>query len=260
LIPDPFYIVVVGLLVGGLVSLSGLGGAVVLLPLLILALGVSPIVAVGSGTLFSAITKIGAAGLHWHRGNVDLRLVAAMAVGSIPGALLGLRLLVVLRAQYGEEVNALLTRVIALLLIIIPLLMLVQGRVLKPRPGPLRDSVSHRLTRYYGGTLTGLVGGLLVGVTSVGSGSVIIMILLLFYPLRPAVLIGTDIFHAVILTGVAGLGHLGLGTVDLRLVAWLLVGSLPGAYLGFKLIKVVPAVWLRRALLALLVVTGIIML
>jgi uncharacterized membrane protein YfcA len=242
LIPDPFYIVVVGLLVGGLVSLSGLGGAVVLLPLLILALGVSPIVAVGSGTLFSAITKIGAAGLHWHRGNVDLRLVAAMAVGSIPGALLGLRLLVVLRAQYGEEVNALLTRVIALLLIIIPLLMLVQGRVLKPRPGPLRDSVSHRLTRYYGGTLTGLVGGLLVGVTSVGSGSVIIMILL------------------VILTGVAGLGHLGLGTVDLRLVAWLLVGSLPGAYLGFKLIKVVPAVWLRRALLALLVVTGIIML
>lgn len=260
MIQDPAYIVLVGILVGSLVSLTGLGGGVALLPLLILGLGVPPIVAVGSGTVFSALTKTSAAGLHWRRGNVDIGIALAMAVGSIPGALLGVELLAALRSQYGDDVNDVLTRLIGSLLVIIPLLMMTQSHIGKRATAPLRSYVPPRIHRYHGAAFTGLVGGILVGSTSVGSGSVIMIILLLFYRLSPAALVGTDIFHAVILTGVAGLAHLGLGTVDLRLVGWLLVGSLPGTLLGFYLVDVVPGAWLRGILLVLLVATGITML
>ena len=253
----PFLVVLVGFLVGALIGLTGLGGGVVLLPLLILGLHVAPLVAVGSGAVFSALTKIGGAVVHWRRGNVDWRLAAAMALGSVPGALAGVRLLALLRARYGEGVNEILTTLIGALLIVIPLLMLFQKRLEERGGSRLRDLLPGWIHRYHGAVATGLIGGILVGATSVGSGSVIMILLLLFYRRRPAVLVGTDIFHAVILTGVAGLAHLGLGTVDFRLVGWLVVGSVPGVLLGSWMINRLPAVWLRRVLVVLLITTGI---
>jgi uncharacterized membrane protein YfcA len=250
----------IGFVVGGLVSLTGIGGGVLLLPMLILGLRVPPIVAVGSDATFMFLTKLGAAILHWRQGHVDWRLAMTMALGSVPGALVGLGILVSLRSHYGEGVNDILRPLIGVLLVVIPLLMLVQNRVEGYRGALLRNHLPGWVNRYNGAIFTGLIGGVLVGLTSVGSGSVIMMLLLLFYHRPPAVLVGTDIFHAVILTGVTGLAHLGLGTVDVGLVGWLLVGSVPGVVLGSRLTVLVPAVRLRQGLLILLFTTGIIML
>jgi uncharacterized protein len=252
--------VLIGFVVGGMVSLSGLGGGVLLLPLLIFGLHVPPIVAVGSGAVFSALTKSGAALLHWRQGHVDWRLAMALALGSVPGALAGMELLTQLHSHYGEGVNDILNTTIGVLLVVIPLLMVLQSRLEENAGTSLRDRLPSWINRYNGAIFSGLIGGTLVGVTSVGSGSVIMMMLLLFYSRPPAVLVGTDIFHAVILTGVAGLAHLGLGTVDLSLVGWLVVGSVPGVMLGSSLATLVPAIWLRQGLLVLLFTTGLAML
>jgi uncharacterized membrane protein YfcA len=250
------YTALIGLLVGSLVSLTGLGGGVLLLPLLILGLQIPPIVAVGSGAVFSALTKIGAAVLHWRRGNVDWELVVYMIWGSVPGALSGVGLLAFLRSRYGEGINDILSTVIGVLLVAIPLLMIVQGPLEESRK-TFRERLPHWVTRYNGAMFTGFVGGALVGLTSVGSGSVIMMLLLLFYSRKPRVLVGTDIFHAVILMMVTGVAHFGLGTVDIRLVGWLLAGSVPGVFLGSRLIAFFPGRWLRRVLLGILLASGI---
>jgi uncharacterized membrane protein YfcA len=257
---EPLYIALIGLLVGVLVGLTGLGGGVVLLPLLILVLKVPSLVAVGSGAVFSALTKIGGASLHWRRGNVDLGLALPMAAGSVPGALLGVWGLAILDSRYGDGLNDALTHFIGLLLIIVPVLLLTQNLVMEYREGPFSDYVPGWIQPWHGAVFTGLVGGVLVGMTSVGSGSVIMILLILFYRRKPKVLVGTDIFHAVILTGVAGLGHMKLGTVNYSLVGWLLVGSIPGVLLGSRLTGVVAPARLRQVLLAVLIITGIVML
>lgn len=255
---DPqLHIIFIGLLVGVLVGLSGLGGGVLLLPLLILGAGVSPLVAVGSGAVFSALTKIGGSVLHYRRGNVDVKLGLAMALGSIPSVLAGVGLLAFLKDQYGESLNQILSTVIGVLLMLIPAIMILQQRLWEGDRRPLREQLPRWINRYHGAVITGIAGGFLVGVTSVGSGSVIMIMLLLFYRLPPTILVGTDLFHAVILTGVAGLSHFWLGTVDIRLVLWLILGSVPGVLLGTKLTGVISATWLRRVLLVLMFATGI---
>lgn len=192
---DPqFHIIFIGLLVGTLVGLSGLGGGVLLLPLLILGAGVPPLVAVGSGAVFSALTKIGGSVMHYRRGNVDVKLGLAMSLGSIPAALAGVGLLALLMAEYGEDLNQILGKVIGILLIVIPAIMFLQRRLWEGDDRPLRDQLPRWINRYHGAVVTGLVGGFLVGITSVGSGSVIMVMLLLFYRLAPAILVGTDIF------------------------------------------------------------------
>lgn len=245
--------VVVGLVVGILVGLTGLGGGMLLLPLLISVLGVSPILAVGSDAVINCITKIGAGGLHWRMGNVNWRLVLNLAYGSIPGAILGVLVLARARTAYGDGVNDFLKVAIGILLVIIPVAYLL-------KPGP---SASRRLSsnlprdRYsFGITAIGFIAGVLVGITSIGSGSVILMLLMVCYGLPPAVMVGTDIVHAVVLAGLTGLLQYRLGNVNLPLVACVLLGSVPGGLVGAYLTSYLPSTRLRQLLCTLLVVVG----
>jgi uncharacterized membrane protein YfcA len=220
-------------------------------------LRVPPLHAVGSDIVFSFFTKIGGALMHWRKQNVDWRLALIMAIGSIPGALLGVSLLAHLRYRFGDGVNEILRTLIAVLLIVIPLMMVLQGWALRSEERSLRSFLPRWVNVYNGGIVTGFVGGLLVGLTSVGSGTVIMLLLILFVNRPPRTLVGTDIFHAVLLTGVTGLAHVGLGTVNFHLVAWLLMGSIPGVLLGSHFTGLLPAVWLRRVLLVLLIAAGL---
>lgn len=254
------YTLIIGLVVGALVGLTGNGAGTLLLPLLILVLHVSPIIAVGSAVAFSGLTKVGSAWLHWRLGNVDWKVVLAMSAGSIPGALIGVAVLGSLRAHYGAGVNIILKHLIAILLILIPILMLVQDRLQNGGTKPLHDHLPRWIHGYPGAALIGLLGGSLVGLTAIGAGSVIMMLFLLFFRRPPDVMVGTNIFHGVILAAVATLAHIGLGTVDVRLVGWLLVGSVPGALLGSWLTHIIRAVWLRRILLSFVVAAGVVML
>jgi len=243
--------ILVGFVVGVLIGLTGVGGGVLLLPVLIFGLGYQPIVAVGSDAVFNFFTKIPASLLHLKKGTVRRKVVMALAVGSIPGSYGGVKLLVYIRHLYGDGVNNFIKTAVGVLLIIVPLLLLFQRRI--------EERVANRpptAKGFAGMALIGLVAGFLVGMTSVGSGSIIMMLLLLFYSFPPKVNVGTDIVHAVVLTGVTGLMHFRLGNVDPTLVVSLLIGSIPGGLLGSHLSTRVPMLWLRRLLCALLLITG----
>ncbi len=221
-----------------------------LLPLLISVLGVPPILAVGSDAVINCVTKIGAGGLHWRRGNVNWRLVLRLAYGSIPGAILGVTVLTRVRAAYGEGVNDFLKVAIGCLLIVIPI-----AYLLKRAPSTSRRPI--RQDNFdFGVTAIGFVAGVLVGVTSIGSGSVILMLLMVFYGLPPALMVGTDIVHAVLLAGLTGLLQYRLGNVNMQLVACVLIGSIPGGLLGAYLTNHLPSTRLKQLLCTLLVVVG----
>lgn len=243
--------VLIGLIVGTLIGLTGLGGGVLLLPILIFGLGVPAIKAVGSDALFNFITKIPSSIVHLSKGTVRRKVVIALAVGSVPGSILGVRLLQHLRVVYGDGVNDFIKTAVGILLIVVSTLLLLQRRIeagMYNRPPTAKS--------FAGMAVIGLVAGFLVGMTSVGSGSMIMMLLLLFYSYPPKVMVGTDIVHAMILTGVTSLLHFRLGNVDPSLVGYLLIGSIPGGVVGSYLSTRVPVLWLRRILCAILLMTG----
>ncbi len=243
--------ILVGFVVGVLIGMSGVGGGVLLLPVLIFGLKVPALMAVGSDALFNFFTKIPASLMHLKKGTVRRKVVLALAAGSVPGSICGVNLLMYIRHLYGDGVNNFIKSAVGLLLIVIPTLLLFQKRI--------EEKVAHRpptMKGFAGMALIGLLAGFLVGMTSVGSGSIIMMLLLLFYSFAPKVNVGTDIVHAVILTGVTGLLHFRLGNVDPQLVITLLIGSVPGGLLGSHLATRVPMLWLRRILCALLLITG----
>jgi len=243
--------VLVGFVVGTLIGLTGVGGGVLLLPVLIFGLKVPAILAVGSDALFNFFTKIPAGLLHLKKGTVRRKVVIALAVGSVPGSYAGVELLVHIRHLYGDGVNNFIKTAVGVLLIVIPTLLMFQKRIeekIVNRPPTLKG--------FAGMAGIGLIGGFLVGMTSVGSGSIIMMLLLLFYSFPPKINVGTDIVHAVILTGVTSMLHWHFNNVDPRLVVSLLIGSIPGGLLGSHLATRVPMIWLRRILCTLLLITG----
>ncbi|MGB2624464.1 MAG: sulfite exporter TauE/SafE family protein [Candidatus Acidiferrum sp.] len=249
--------VAVGLIAGTLVGLTGLGGGLVLLPLLISVLGVSPIVAVGSDAVINCITKIGAGSLYWRRGSVDWRLALNLAYGSIPGAVVGVLLLAQIRAMYGQRVNEVLKVAIAALLIVIPIAYVFAG----DRSTKRRNLTNVRIRNYrLGIILIGFLAGVLVGVTSIGSGSIILMLLLVFYGYTPAILVGTDIVHAVVLAGITGWLQFRMNNVDTMLVASVLLGSIPGGLLGAHLTKYLAPGRFKLLLCCVLAVVGVRML
>jgi uncharacterized membrane protein YfcA len=243
--------ILIGFTVGTLIGLTGLGGGVLLLPMLIFGLRIPPIIAVGTDALCNFFTKIPASIIHFNKGTVRIKVVLALAVGSIPGSYLGVTFLVHLRQIHGAGVNDFIKSAVGLLLVIIPALLLFQRRIEDHLVGrqPTMQSFAFM-------SVIGLVGGFLVGITSVGSGSIIMMLLLLFYSFPPKIMVGNDIAHAVILTGVTSLLHWRAGNVDLTLVGSLLIGSIPGGMLGSYLATRVPVLWLRRILCAVLLMTG----
>ena len=243
--------ILIGFLVGTLIGLTGVGGGVLLLPILIFVLRVPPILAVGSDALFNFVTKIGSAWVHIRKGTVKRRVVMCLASGSVPGSIAGVSLLGHLRTVYGTGVNTFITTAVGILLICIPTLMLFQRRI--------EEHVAQRkptMKSIVGMAFIGLLAGFLVGMTSVGSGSIIMMLLLLFYSFPPKMMVGTDILHAVILTGVTSLMHFRIHNIDPYLVGSLVIGSIPGGLVGSHLSTRMPTLWLRRILCTVLLVTG----
>jgi uncharacterized protein len=244
----------IGFGVGTLIGMTGVGGGVLLLPILIFGLGVPPLRAVGSDALFNFVTKIGASAVHLRKGTVRRRVVLALAAGSAPGSYLGVSFLVHLRNIYGNGVNKFITVAVGVLLVCIPTFLFFQKKIEDmAASAPVQPPTAKT---FLGMSLIGLVAGFLVGITSVGSGSIVMMMLLLFYSFQPKVMVGTDIVHALILTGVTSLLHFRMHNVDTHLVGALLIGSVPGGLLGSYLSTRVPVPWLRRILCAVLLATG----
>lgn len=234
---DPIYILF-GLGVGILVGLTGIGGGSLMTPLLILVGGVSPAVAIGTDLAYGAITKTVGGWRHLRLGTVDLGVSKWMAVGSVPGSLVGVAL------STAIDVKMLLA-VVAVALSIAALAILGRSFVRAPKE---QESVAMETRHRLSAVGIGLVLGTLVGMTSVGSGALIGPILILLFRLTPHRVVGTDVFHAAILLWTAGIAHGVVGNVDYVLTATILIGSLPGVWLGTALLPRVPAAGLRPLL------------
>lgn len=250
---------VAGLLVGTAVGATGVGGGSLMTPILILFYGISPAVAVGTDLLYASISKGFGVVLHRNRGTVDWQIVGRLSAGSVPAALLTL---VFLHGQSpGAQLDALIKFTLAVAVILTATFALFQEpllRLIKRSGRAGSDFVARHQAALT--VLCGALVGTLVTVSSVGAGVIGMMLLLILYPAHaPIRLVGSDLAHAVLITGIAGLGHMGLGTVDGFMLLFLLIGALPGIWLGTRLAFRLNDRALKRTISALLVFIGLTM-
>ncbi|QUH03007.1 sulfite exporter TauE/SafE family protein [Saccharopolyspora erythraea] len=243
-----------GLLTGVLVGLTGMGGGALAMPLLTLVFGVPPLAAVSTDLVASAVTKPIGAAVHLRRRTVDLRLVGLLCLGSLPCAAIGS----VLAGTLGERTQDVLRIVAGAAVVVAAGTLFVRMYLDRMRPP---HPWEHPRARPVATVALGAVAGLVVGTTSVGSGSIVIVCLLLLQRrLTSARLVGTDLVQAVPLVLVAAGGHLLVGDVDPGLVASLLAGSVPGVLAGAVLSARTPDVPIRVALGTMLILTGLVLL
>ncbi len=242
-----------GFAVGGLVGLTGVGGGSLMTPLLILVFGRSATTAVGTDLLYAAMTKSVGGWAHARRQNVDWPIVARLASGSIPGALLTVAAMSAIGIR-GHTSPRLITVTLGVALMLSAAAVLARHRI---RNWSRRVVVSERMIAPLT-VAAGLALGVLVTISSVGAGALGMAMLVMIYPGRPlARLVGTDIAHAVPLTLTAGLGHMLIGSVSWNLLFSLLLGSVPGILVGAHLAARVPEHISRPILAAILITVGL---
>ncbi|GEB30428.1 MULTISPECIES: sulfite exporter TauE/SafE family protein [Brevibacillus] len=250
-----FHLTIVGLLVGFLVGLTGVGGAALLTPILIF-LGIQPTVAVGTDLVYNAITKIFGTWQHWRQKTVHFSIVLYLALGSIPSAIAAVHVMNWIHL-YVTSADQIFKKILGFALILIPIAMLLKSLLNRRQPQlntwQQKPLAQKRLVLIAVGALLGF----LVGLTSIGSGSLFAIALMHFFAFSGKEVVGTDIAHAFFLTSAAGLAHMSFGTVDLFIVMQLLLGSIPGVIIGSRLSCKVPTVFLRWVISIVIIISGI---
>ena len=252
---DP-YIVLGSAFVGFLVGLTGAGGGALMTPMLILLFNVKPLTAISSDLVAAVFMRPFGAAVHITKGTVNFKLVGWMVAGSVPMAFLGAYLLHLLGHAKTSQTN--IERALGAALLIGAAAMVVRF-ILDRRSGQRRQGVVHGLTvRPFPTVLIGMVGGLVVGMTSVGSGSLMIVLLLFLYPMIGAnQLVGTDLTQAVPLTVAAALGALAFGHVEFAVTTSIIVGSVPGVLVGSFLSSRAPDKYIRPAITFVIFASGL---
>jgi uncharacterized membrane protein YfcA len=234
-----FRISILGFVVGLLVGLTGMGGGALMTPALILLGLARPAIAVGTDLVWGTLTKAVGAFVHCRQKTVDFTIVKRLAIGSIAGALAGLALLARLHKHGAEAMDRVIVRMLAIALMCVALSLFVRavrGSRINTGADLLHEKGPAWLT-----SVLGAVIGFLVSLTSVGSGSLIVACLVVLYPCIPMRrIVGSDIVHALFLVGISALGHLGMGSINVPLLGALLIGSIPGVWVGSKMSAVFP--------------------
>jgi uncharacterized membrane protein YfcA len=249
-------LVAFGLGVGILVGMTGIGGGSLMTPMLILVFGVTPVTAIGTDLAYAAVTKTVGGFKHWKQRTVDITLSSWMALGSVPAAIGGVYVLTLLEDWLGHDFEDAVIALLAGALLLTGLATLVRA-FLKRMHERERDTIAMERRHKVAAVLLGLSVGFVLGVTSAGSGALIAVGLILFFRLSPQRVVGTDVFHAAILLWAAGLAHVTAGNVDFGLAGTILLGSVPGVWLGSHWsVRVDPAV-LRATLAVVLIGAGL---
>ena len=250
-----------GLIVGFIVGMTGMGGGALMTPAIVLLFKVQPLAAVSSDLVASMIMKPVGSAVHWRRGTVKWELVGWLMVGSVPAAFLGV--LVIKLLGHGLELQERLkvtlgvVLVLAALTIVLKSYLQIRRRRSERARGPVSQTAPFRV-KPLPTALIGLVGGLVVGMTSVGSGSLMIAALMLLYPaLNSAELVGTDLVQAVPLVTAAAIGHILFGNFVLGITMSILLGGIPGVYMGARVSAISPDWLVRPALILVLLGSGI---
>ncbi|HKH09909.1 MAG TPA: sulfite exporter TauE/SafE family protein [Rubrobacter sp.] len=252
-----------GLLVGFLVGLTGVGGGSLMTPFLVAVMGVPAPTAVGTDLTFATLTKLTGSFQHFRQRSVNLEVAVFLGMGSIPAGLLGVGTLEWMKGTFDPEtVTSIMITIIACTLVLVGASLIYRNYFMpnrsdepKPHTWDGKGRMSARRRAYT--VLFGAFGGYLVGLTSIGSGSVMAVILLLLYPLAPAVVVGTDIVHATVLSFVVGLAHMSQGNVDFGLAGSLLLGGIPGVLVGSRIAPWIPGKPLKTVLAVMLIFVGL---
>ena len=246
--------IVAGFVVGFLVGLTGVGGGSLMTPILLLFFHIKPAVAIGTDLLFASVTKSVGIFAHGKLGNIDWKIVQLLALGSVPASIATVLYLRTLNVESTEAI-ATIKFWLGIALIVTSFAVLFRNKLL------LFVRHDHFIPGRYVAPLTvvlGLVLGALVTLTSVGAGALGVTALIILYPHKKiTTIVGSDIAHAVPLTLIAGLGHATLGTINYNLLGTLLIGSIPGIYLGSHLSSKVAEHWVRVVLALILIYVGI---
>jgi uncharacterized membrane protein YfcA len=250
-------IVAFGLGVGVLVGMTGIGGGSLMTPLLILVFGIKPITAVGTDLAYGAVTKTVGGWRHFRQGTVDMSLSLWMAVGSVPAAVGGVYVLELVERAYGDDFDSILIVALAITLLFTGLVTMTRALFLKALHDKERDTVEMTTRNKVYAIVLGLAVGFVLGVTSAGSGALIAVGLILLFRLIPSRVVGTDIFHAAILLWAAAAAHIVAGNVDFALAGNILIGSIPGVWIGSNLTLRVGNSVLRTTLALVLIGAGL---
>ena len=252
-----------GLLVGFLVGLTGVGGGSLMTPFLVTVVGVPAPTAVGTDLTFATLTKLTGSFQHFRQRSVNLEIALFLGMGSIPAGLLGVGTLEWIKGAFDPEtVESIMVTLIAVTLVVVGASLIFREyfmpeRTRVSRPGAWDGKGRMSTRRRILTVLLGAFGGYLVGLTSIGSGSVMAVLLLLFYPISPAVIVGTDITHAMFLSFVVGLAHMTQGNVNFGLAGTLLLGGIPGVLVGSRLAPYIPSKPLKSILAIMLIFVGV---
>jgi uncharacterized membrane protein YfcA len=244
---DPL-LILFGFGVGVLVGATGMGGGALMTPLLILLFGIKPVLAIGTDLAYAAVTKTVGGWRHFRKGTVDLGIALWLGAGSIPGSIGGVYLLERLHDAYGDDIDTVVLLALAAALVLVGGLILFRALFLPRLVARERETVALDTRHKVAAAALGLVVGFVLGVTSAGSGTLIAVGLILLFRLTPRRVVGTDVFHAAILLWVAGFAHFVSGNVDMVLAGTLLLGSIPGVWVGVSLSTRLPERGLRPAL------------
>ena len=251
-----FALVAFGLGVGILVGMTGIGGGSLMTPMLILVFGVTPVTAIGTDLAYAAVTKTVGGWKHWSQKTVDLTLSSWMALGSVPAAIGGVYVLTLLEDWLGRDFEDAVIALLAGALLLTGIATLIRA-FLKRMHERERHTIKMERRHKVAAVALGVSVGFVLGVTSAGSGALIAVGLILLFRLSPQRVVGTDVFHAAILLWAAGLAHVTAGNVDFALAGTILLGSVPGVWLGSHWsVRVDPAV-LRTTLAVVLIGAGL---
>ncbi|MEX1009608.1 MAG: sulfite exporter TauE/SafE family protein [Acidimicrobiia bacterium] len=248
-------IALAGLIVGFVVGLTGMGGGALMTPILVIGFGIEPLAAVSSDLVAAVVMKPIGGGIHFRRGTVHMGLVRWLMLGSVPGALLGSYVI----SHLGNDVGDTIKVILGVVLLIAAAAMVVRSYISRHRTGTLEGTAAQRVpVRQVPTLLVGFFGGVVVGMTSVGSGSLMIVAMMLLYPmLSSRELVGTDLVQAVPLVTAAAIGHIIWGDFVLGLTGSLLLGSIPGVILGAHVSSRAPDGFIRPVLALVLVLSGL---
>jgi uncharacterized protein len=246
--------------IGIVVGLTGIGGASLITPMLILVFQVPPAIAISSDVVAATLMKVVGSVRHWRQQTLDLQVVKWLAFGSVPGSLLGVGVLHFIRRRTELNLDAVLMQFLGIAILLVTSIALLQLLFMIFVPQLQLPSLPKiNLETYSGRASTVIIGAILgcvVGLTSVSSGSMFALVLIAFFQLESRQLVGTDITQAAILLSFTSLGHLSLGTVDWSLVLPIWAGSIPGVLLGAKLCQIAPQRVLRFVIYVILVMVS----
>jgi uncharacterized protein len=249
-----------GLLVGFLVGLTGVGGGSLMTPFLVAVMGVTAPTAIGTDMVFATLTKFTGSVQHYRQQSVNLEIAIFLGLGSIPAGLLGVATLEWIEGSFDPEtVKSIMITIIAITLVLVGTSLILRNFLPErqtPKPGVWDGKSRMSRRRRMFTVVFGAMGGYLVGLTSIGSGSLMAVILLLLYPIAPAVIVGTDIAHATVLSLVVGLAHMTQGNVAFSLAGSLLLGGIPGVLIGSRVAPWLPGKPLKMILATMLIFVG----